>query len=437
MRREQGAMSLLVTGMLLVASLLTILGASRTAFYQIKRAQNEVGAAQAHWAAEGGLECAFTKAKIVNSVPVFSATECGLVDLDSVVFSGSPKVDVVATSGPTQVQRTFTALGSGRSSGVMKATSNLFLLGSVAMLADPGEPADENLWDCTMLRFKNDFIAHGNIINQGVGHGVTAPYADFPTPPTAPPQACSASHQTINGVGNYGYPTGLKNDVVNDTAFDPFKETFNYDRSEWLEVMYHDSVYRIGPSSLPPTKPSNKSSLPIAPVLNSSCGNKIKNAIGSGEDLIWVYGGCELDGADLVGIKTELSKASTPNSMVLVVHNGIFAVNGSHNLKGMVYHFVDDDLGFSPSSMHWNSVAPVIKAELLGALTGTAITIDNVSFFNNGAFNPSGGYVMDAEGTYAIYRGALHFLFNRDDIETPLEDFTTQINWIEGSWRDY
>ncbi|WP_233263839.1 hypothetical protein [Vibrio vulnificus] len=50
---EQGAATLLVTSVLLIAALMATLGSYKTLFYQIKRAQNEVLSRQSYWKAEG------------------------------------------------------------------------------------------------------------------------------------------------------------------------------------------------------------------------------------------------------------------------------------------------------------------------------------------------------------------------------------------------
>ncbi|WP_305371165.1 hypothetical protein [Photobacterium leiognathi] len=55
--------TLLITSLLLIVALLFSLASYKNLFYQIKRTQNEVLARQAHWVAEGGLECGFSYLK--------------------------------------------------------------------------------------------------------------------------------------------------------------------------------------------------------------------------------------------------------------------------------------------------------------------------------------------------------------------------------------
>ena len=62
MRYQQGAITLLITALLLVAILVLSLASYKNVFFQAKRAQNEIISRQQHWAAEGGLECAYSLA---------------------------------------------------------------------------------------------------------------------------------------------------------------------------------------------------------------------------------------------------------------------------------------------------------------------------------------------------------------------------------------
>ncbi len=57
---QTGYVVLLVTSVLLLLALAVSLASSKGIFFQIKVAQNEVKARQAHWKAEGGLECVFS-----------------------------------------------------------------------------------------------------------------------------------------------------------------------------------------------------------------------------------------------------------------------------------------------------------------------------------------------------------------------------------------
>lgn len=57
--KRKGAVTLLATSVLVTAALIMSLASYKVLFYQIKRAQNEIKARQAHWLAEGGIECGY------------------------------------------------------------------------------------------------------------------------------------------------------------------------------------------------------------------------------------------------------------------------------------------------------------------------------------------------------------------------------------------
>ncbi|MEL7293274.1 MAG: hypothetical protein AAGJ67_15310 [Pseudomonadota bacterium] len=54
----RGAITLLMTSVLLAVTLMISLAMMKTVFYQVKRAQNELKQRQLHWRAEGAVECA-------------------------------------------------------------------------------------------------------------------------------------------------------------------------------------------------------------------------------------------------------------------------------------------------------------------------------------------------------------------------------------------
>ncbi|GAB2666494.1 hypothetical protein [Vibrio panuliri] len=69
MKKQNGAVVIMVTAVMLVALLLLVLGSYRAIFHQIKVGQNELKARQLHWQAEGALECLFSYLKVTDIVP--------------------------------------------------------------------------------------------------------------------------------------------------------------------------------------------------------------------------------------------------------------------------------------------------------------------------------------------------------------------------------
>lgn len=442
-RNQSGATTLLVTSLLLVAALVFTLGSYKTLFYQIKRAHNEVKTRQQHWIAEGGLECIFSKALLNNAVPTASSIpDCNTNG--SIQFTYSTPEDrlkeVTSKYGNAAIQKIIKQPGTG-ASGVMKATSNLYFAGGMAMRPDPGKRLGNNEWGCTMLRYSNDFKVYGTIQNQDL-HNSILPYHGFPSD-----QKCkkdSGDSYSTTTTGNRNTPTGLQQDFVLDASQKPFEDLFDVPRDEWFDVMSLNGFVKIANDSLTNANGDmryQQSDLPEPAVVNN-CGTKITNAIKSGKDLIWVYGSCHLDSSDLTNLGTAITPTSgmSPISggVILMIHNGLLSTSGSLDFKGMIYHFVSNDSDgnpeFVPDAGLWKALDEGQKNILDGTVGPVSgVETANTAYFQNGSFYPIGGYVMDAPGTYAVYNSSVSFSYNRDVIETPLMKLK-KLKWKSGSW---
>lgn len=441
--RQQGATTLLVTSVLLIAALLVTLGSYRSLFYQIKRAQNEVSARQQHWIAEGGLECIYSKSLTNNAIPTSASIgDCNINgDIEFSYASLSVRLrQITSTYGYSSIDKTIELPGTG-ASGVMKATSNLYFGGGMAMRPDPGEGLGDDEWACTMLRYSSDFKVNGAVENQNLNDG-HLPYQGFPTG-----QRCrnyvTESYLTST-TALYTTPSNLRDDFVLDTDQKPFEDLFDVPREDWFEVMSFDGFVKIANTAL--TNGSGKmrfdqSTLP-PPEIISNCGSAIESAILSGNDLIWIYGSCHLDGTDLNNIGNAITPASgaspIPSGVILVLHNGLLSTSGALSFKGMIYHFISNNNAgnpeFVPDASLWSSLDASQKTLLDGVVAPvTGIDAANTAYFQRGAFFPLGGYVMDAPGTYAVYDSSLSFSYNRDVIEIPLRKLK-KLKWKSGSW---
>ncbi len=442
-KSQFGATTLLVTSALLVAALIFTLGSYKALFYQIKRAQNEVKARQQHWIAEGGLECIFSKARLNNTIPTNSSiSDCNANgDIQFTYSTPSNKLtEITATYGYAGVQKTIKQPGTG-ASGVMKATSNLYFAGGMAMRPDPGEGLGDDEWACTMLRYSSDFKVYGSVHNQGL-NDTELPYQGFPTG-----QSCrneTTDNYVTSTTGDYDTPTNLQQDFVYDDLQKPFEDLFDVPREDWFDVMSFDGFVKIANTSLTDTDGEmafQKSNLP-APTIVSNCGTKITSAIQSGNDLIWIYGSCHLDSTDLTNIESAITPESglspIPSGVILVLQNGLLSTSGDLDFKGMIYHFVSNDSDGSPEFVPdvglWQALNSGQKTLLDGAVSPVSgVETSNTAYFQTGSFFPIGGYVMDAPGTYAVYTSAISFSYNRDVIDTPLRKLK-KLKWKAGSW---
>ncbi|MGO2510040.1 MAG: hypothetical protein ACTH6Y_13800 [Vibrio hibernica] len=433
MRYQQGAITLLITALLLVAILVLSLASYKNVFFQAKRAQNEIVARQSHWAAEGGLECAFAEIQALKALPADFLNCLSLSGAEITSNMGS-RLILNSHYGNTNIKKTVLMPGN-RSSGALKATSNLYMAGGISVFPDPGKNLGSNEWECIVLRYSNNLKLKGAVENKNLSAS-NPPYIDFPTSPS---QSCKDTHYTSGVIGNNNIPLGLKGDFLKDPSQKPFEDIFDIPRNEWLDLMYSDEFVRLG--NAPLYKPSS-GVINQRALFDSSCGTNIVSAINNDNDLIWHYGGCELSSTDLVNIDNAISAGNsrgTITGIVLVIQNGIFSVDGGHVFKGMLYHFVDSPSNFQPLTSSWSDTENFLTLKgLVDYVPDTVpdIALTDVAYFQNGSFNPQGGYVMDAPGTYAVFNTSISFVYNRDLVEGPLNKIR-KIKWLKGSWHDF
>ncbi|MBD1571829.1 hypothetical protein HC725_00860 [Vibrio sp. S17_S38] len=426
MRDQQGAITLLITALLLVAILVLSLASYKNVFFQAKRAQNEVIARQNHWAAEGGLECAFANIQDLKIVPsnFNNCSNWGPVSVNAIL--GTPLI-LNAKSGHVNIKKAV-KMPTERGSGAIQSSANLYLYGSFSFFPDPGQAStDPDEWQCMAIRYKNIFGLFGTMVNSQFDVS-NPPYIGFPSS-----QSCSSDHYT----SSTNSALATKDDFFQDVDLEPFEDLFGTPRSDWMDIMYDESFTRI-PSSLGNKKPS-AGVLPIASQYISNCADQIVNKINSGKDLIWIYGSCELanDGTsrnDLDKIEIAIDSNSTIDGVVLVIQDGIFSVKGAHEFPGMIYHFESTPTAFTPSSMIWNTMLSY-QGNPTPFIVGS-IPLDKTMYYQSGAFVPLGGYVMDTPGKYAVFGSSMQFRYNRDVVENALKKLR-KIEWIKGSWHDF
>lgn len=419
--QQSGMTTLLITSMLLIVALLFSLASYKNLFYQIKRTQNEVLARQAHWAAEGGLECGYGllhELKDINLVKLKLDNKCiKSLGLSSIVIEEltNPK-KIFSVFDFNNVKKTISRLfisGGVSSSGVLKSTSDIYFKGSIVVSPDPGILSHSSFWQCVVLRFKTKFTVEGSLLNQGL-IGSMPPFEGFPSA-----QSCKLGYQSTisSGEWNNSNITAYK-DIIYDTDFDPFLDTFYIPRDNWNDVKERSDFNKI--------YGVNKIINGVPFLVVDSCENKIAQAIDDNYDLIWVEGSCELNDFDI--IDSAIESNGEIDGVILVIQDGIFSVNGSHKFPGMIYHL---NTTFQPNSDLWGEMNSHKNSPIPSVLN-----LDTVSYYQFGAFMPSGGYVLDAPGQVAVFGTSMNFLFNKDLIEKPLEKLK-KISWVEGSWHDF
>ncbi|AEH33810.1 hypothetical protein DEB41_10405 [Vibrio anguillarum] len=427
---QQGAVTLLITTLLLVLALVVALGSYRSLFFQIKRAQNEVQARQQHWRAEGGLECGYSH--IVNnknsSIPNNLNTLC--VDLELTYLSADP---TNASTLMSQYQMTTLKKNilfqRGRSPGAIRSTSDLIVFGSTLISPpDPGPKNSDGKYECAAIAVAKYVIATAGVTNNGVGSAIQKPSAVFDNSadcaPTHKTNSSSQSGIWKNSSGLYE-AVDVKNDIYRDETLNPFKDLFGYERGEW-EKARDDTEFKF----LSYTMTSG----------DVDCVSKFKGALVLGQpNQVWIDGSCQLNQASIDTMST-IQNAHPGTYLFLLVHNGVLGIRGSGSIQGVLFHF---NSGFAADTANWNGFDTELIADLnanfdapIKTLYGSATTLTpkHATYLQSGSFQFTGGMAFDTQGQIALFYNSLRLQYN-SDIENSFS-FSVPPRWQKGSWND-
>ncbi|WP_058120023.1 hypothetical protein [Photobacterium kishitanii] len=414
--QQSGMTTLLIISMLLIVALLFSLASYKNLFYQIKRTQNEVLARQAHWAAEGGLECGFTE--ISNNSDVNTNLDVcnrlfGKQPLTLEIIMNDDKSVLISKTDNDYKKITKTIVAGGvKSSGVIKSSADLYFNGESSIFPDPNNKAADLSWECSLLRYKNNIYLHksGTKVNNIEFEGAsTPPIAGF----DLEKNKCIPEFKTVNAKKRDDF----ESDITLDSSLDLFKETFGVDRSQWQIVK--DKVFVDGNESR-----------------ETKCIDKITTSITAEKRHVWIEGDCKLDGTDLSLLPQE---HGNDKGIFILIHNGVLEMNGSAVYKAVIYHFNHE---YVPSGNKW------IGTFLDGRqFPDTYMTSDNDSFDKEafgkkvvahitGSHRPTGGFMFDTpeQVTYFQYAGMLTY---DGELITDLLAPFSKPRWQQGSWHDF
>ena len=407
MRDQQGAITLLITALLLVAILVLSLASYKNVFFQAKRAQNEVISRQQHWVAEGGLECAFTINRLNTGV--------GLLDQDysdciqsSLEFapntSGSTFYTITSKNVNSEVKKIIKI--SSRIAGAIQSRSDLKLIGAYQFNPDALLSGE-----CISVRFSANFILEGAFVtNDPIDNGPFMGYSGACNPNTKTHTANDSDNSwdidvlvTPTDTSSIAATGPLREDFIYDPTLDPFESFFGDERSNLASIRNKFEVINGS----------------VSTTLGNQCEDLIASAFLT-TDKVWVEGNC-----DIINPAT-LPGASDTRPKVIVVENGILTVNGSSTFNGFVYHLYSEVI---PSDMTstWDSLRVASTANLTASDKKTAV------FQNNGSFSPTGGFVLDTPGGLSIFRSGMNLNFD----SAAIPSLTNKIKWLKGSWHDF
>ena len=430
--QQSGMTTLLITSMLLIVALLFSLASYKNLFYQIKRTQNEVLARQAHWAAEGGLECSYSYLNASKGISDPQSTinsYCGYdilsVEKLSILLQPShggykiKSTSLINNVATSVVNRAIKV--SDLKTGVFQATSHLVLNGHMNIYPEPGNKEGSG-YNCIVARFSNKLEIKGTLNNNGLSPSYL-PYEDFPvvigpdTPNSPPPnsylQKCNdgSSSPTLDywteSVTNTNYvsnPSAFKKDFMQIASLDPFENVFGFPRDEWANAKRYLGFVDVRGGK--------------------ECSSNIATAINGGNNLIWINDNCDLS------LNTNLITIATNNNggAIIVVQDGVVGFFGAAtDLDIMLYQFLTPNVSsqWSPSSADWDA----------GDATVAKSVPDKNKYihYQHGALKTAGGFIFDMPNYIAEITGAGVIAFNGNIVR----DLLGKPVWVQGSWHDF
>ncbi|OIQ26039.1 hypothetical protein [uncultured Vibrio sp.] len=431
-RHQTGASVLLMTAILLVGALATALSSYRGVFYQIKVANNQIEDRQAHWRAEGGLECAFSSIVENNdtSIPTNLNSVCSAMGLTHLKASATDPERLSAKYGYRELNKSIVFSGDS-GDGAIKSTSDLLVYGSTLVSPpDPGPKNSDNEHECVAVAIheESSFIASTGISNNGVGINISKPSVDFDNS-----FDCAATHKTVSSsntgiwkdASNTFVSTNAKQDLQQVEKLNPFKNLFGYERGEWEKVRDH-SDYKFLSYSMSGT--------------DVNCTDKFKGDLILGKpNKVWIDGSCELDQTSIDAITTIQASASG-TYLFLLIHNGVLAIRGSGSIEGVIFHFNES---FAPDPSHWSVFSTPTTADLnsnfdvsISTLYGSATTNTpkHATFLQSGSFKFTGGMLFDTNKQMALFYDSMRLQYNSDITSSFV--FSAKPKWKKGSWHD-
>ncbi len=427
MKPVKGYSTLLITTFILLIVLVVSLSAYRSILQYARLAEHRLIQLTNQWQAEGAIECVFAKSKVGSVFPL-DVSECA-EDVDELTVTGKLIQRVHALSGFSALTKQF-ILPAPDTSGAIKTSANLVLTFASHFDPDPGE-LDENLdWQCVAIRYKHRLTAPSLTTRHPYQMNIF-PYSGFPDS-TEQLQRCADDHYSFATDAGHA-----KSDYLHDKNLDPFLDLFGVPSSQWFSVMMSPAVGRISSGTTPDNSLSydRVEKMPEAEFV-SNCAEQVVARIHQGKDLIWVYGGCELNEGDVSQINLAIEAEFSRSGIILVVQNGLLAVKSNQVFHGMLMQFTSPESGLVRLS-DWSktSVSEPVKQFISLSAQPDLVDMAQISYFQIGRFNPLGGLVISSDNTYAVIEGRLHFRFQRDLITQALRHIRP-VHWISGSWED-
>ncbi|MCW8331978.1 hypothetical protein MD588_24590 [Photobacterium sp. SDRW27] len=443
MKKQQGLATLLITSMLLIAALIFSLASYKNVFYQIKRAQNEVLARQAHWLAEGGVECAFAEMNasghIANDPAYLNTCSNDLAKTTvSFLFPSSNQVKIISEGSPDSVVKSIVAntamFSEGINSTIKMNASVLELTGSQHFVPNPAEiVTNSDHFACKSV------VTSGIVSYVGSTSGTDEHFLTTDStvshhgggPEGAVTFTCDSSYRS-NLFDTTNIPDGFVmgdlvkgQDIIENTEVDVFKDIFGVAHTEWKTVRSEIAQDPKGDIIGPNTVDGKGGDIITAKGWVSGCSQLVEASFLAGNKKIWVDGSCAL-GANIFG------GVVSDKSILLVIHDGFVEFNAAGAFNGLLYQYASAVLD---AKSIWEDRVDNISVPVK-AFNKSDIEPDflNVSFFVNGSTYIDGAIGIDASERTVRINGSIIPSYNADKSS---EFINGKLTWIEGTWYDF
>lgn len=430
MKPESGATTIIMTSLMLGLLLMLVMANAKGLLYQIKHSNDYLDSRRSYWRAEGGLECAYAKMRRTGQLAQNLSDCIALLDLDELIIEQQRPNIIRSSSGYVRLSKAF-YLPEIQIKSPITTRSHFLVNGNLKVAPSIGQRLNHFQWQCYSLRYAGALFAKSfaskSFMSSQVRDGNLAAI------PSSTPRRCSDSHYTRL----VWKLEDTQKDFQFEPSVDPFKEVFNVERSEWFSVMSDTSRLAYVPHSLRDSIPSHADRLPKA-TFNQNCAESIISLVRASHDLIWVFGGCELNEQDIHALNLAID-SYLESGLMVVFHNGIVSISAQQPLKGFIYHLVTS--GIHTQYTDWPktrvSRPPSILNHTIAQLSSVAqLSEQTVSYFQHGHFHPLGGLVLDAPNSYALVSGGLNTEYRQQVTQAVARDFHF-LSWAAGSWYDF
>lgn len=443
MKSQNGMATLLVTIMLLAVSLLFSLASYKNVFYQIKRTQNEVLARQAHWLAEGGVECAFAEMNASGNMPndpaYINTCSNGLADTDiSFSFPLSNQVKISSEASPDAIAKSIVTkvakFNGGINSTIKMNASVLELTGSQHFVPNPTETVTSAGHFACQSVVTSGIVSYISSTSGTDEHFLTTDSTvshHGGGPGGAVSFTCDSSYRS-NLFDTTNIPAGFVMgdlvkglDINENTVVDVFQDIFGVDHTEWQTVRSEIAKDSKGDIIGPNIINGKGGDAVTAQGWISECSQLVKASFLAGKKKIWVDGSCALGGNIFGGVVSD-------KSIMLVVHNGFVEFSAAGAFNGLLYQYTSAALD---AKSIWEDRIDNIMFPVR-AFNKTDIDPDylNVSFFVNGSTYIDGAIGIDAPERTVRINGSIIPSYNAGKSG---EFINGKLTWLEGSWYDF